>query len=107
MRYTIWREVALIYYRKVLAASLLGALAIAPSAWSQLKPEANPKNAVSVGSLLVRSQNLTEQINRAKSEGKDTSTAEAERAEAENAIQQGNNQAAVRHFQAGERALGM
>lgn len=94
-------------YRKLLAASLLGALTVASSAWSQLMPEANPKNTVSVGSLLVRSQDLTERIDRAKSQGKDTSTAEAERAKAENAMQQGNDQAALRHFQAGERALGM
>lgn len=94
-------------YRKLLAASLVAALAAAPSAWSQLTPEANPKNAASVGSLLVQSQDLTEGINRAKSRGKDTTAAEAERAEAESAIQQGNNQAAIRHFEAGERALGM
>jgi hypothetical protein len=97
----------LINSRKLLAASFLGALTVASSAWSQLTPEANPKNTVSVGSLLVRSQDLTERIDRAKSQGKDTSTAEAERAEAEKAIQQGNDQAALRHFQAGERALGM
>jgi hypothetical protein len=95
-----------------LAASLVAALAAAPSAWSQLTPEANPKNAASVESLLVQSQDLTEGINRAKSQGKDTAAAEAERAEAERAeaeiaIQHGNDQAALRHFQAGGRALGM
>ena len=70
-------------------------------------PQANPKNAASVGSLLVRSQDLTAEIDRAKSQGKNTSAAEAERTEAENAIQQGNDQAALRHFQAAERDLRM
>lgn len=100
-------EAALMNYRKVLAMSLLGVLAVAPSAWSQLMPQANPKNAASVGSLLVRSQDLTAEIDRAKSQGKNTNAAEAERAEAESAIQQGNDQAALRHFEAAERALGM
>lgn len=94
-------------YRKVLAASLLGVLAVTASARSQLMPEANPRNATSVGSLLVRSQDLTEKIDHARSQGKDTRTAEAERTQAENAMQHGNDQAALRHFQAGEQALGM
>jgi hypothetical protein len=94
-------------YGKVLATSLFGLLLVAPSAWSQLVPQANPQNTASVGSLLVRSQHITEEIDRAKSQGKNTSAAEAERGEAERAIQQGNNKAALRHFDAAERALGM
>jgi len=90
---------------RVLAASLLVALAVAPSAWSQLMPERNPENATSPESLLVQSQDLTEKINSAKSQGRDISRAKAERAEAEKAMQQGNDQEALHHFQAGERAL--
>jgi len=92
-------------YRKVLAASLLAAVAVAPSGWSQLIPEMNRKNAASAEALMLRSQELTEKINRAKSQGKDISTAEAERAEGGKAMQQGNDQGALRHFRAGERAL--
>jgi hypothetical protein len=92
-------------YRKALGACLIGILASSPSAWSQLKPEANPENSTSLGSLLVQSQHLTEHINRAKSQGRDTSSAEAERSQAEKAIQEGDDSAALRHFRAGERTL--
>jgi hypothetical protein len=90
---------------RVLAASLLVALAVAPSAWSQLMPERNPENATSSESLRAQSQALTEQINVAKSRGKDISKAQAERAEAEKAMQKGNDQEALDHFEAGEQAL--
>jgi hypothetical protein len=92
-------------YRKVLAASLFTALAFAPSAWSQLVPEMNPKNTTSAESLAAMSQDLTEKISKAKSQGRDVSAAVAERARGERAMQQGNDQEAVQHFQAGEQAL--
>jgi hypothetical protein len=70
-----------------------------------LIPERNPENATSSKSLLARAQDLTERINSAKSQGKDISRAQAERAEAEKAMQQGNDQEALDHFEAGEQAL--
>jgi hypothetical protein len=94
-------------YRKVLAASLFAGLAFATTAWSQLVPEMNPKNATSAESLAALSQDLTEKISKAESQGRDVSAAVTERAQGERAMQQGNDQEALRHFQAGEQALGM
>jgi hypothetical protein len=92
-------------YPKVLAASLVATLAVAPSAWSQLVPQMNTKNPTSAESLAALSQDLTEKINQAKSQGRDVSAPVAERAAGERALQQGNDKEALRHFQAGEQAL--
>jgi hypothetical protein len=93
-------------YLKVLAVSFVAALAVSPSAWSQLVPQMNSKNSTSAESLAALSQDLTEKINKAESQGRDVSAAAAERAAGEKAMQQGNDQEALRHFQAGEQALG-
>jgi hypothetical protein len=91
---------------RVLAASFAAALALAPSAWSQLVPQIDAKNPTSAESLAAMSQDLTERISKAKLQGADVSVAETERAQGERAIQQGNDHEALRHFQAGEQALG-
>jgi|SRR5580692_6664674 hypothetical protein len=93
-------------YREVLAVSLVATLAVPPSAWSQLVPQMNGKNSTSAESLAALSQDLTEKINKAESQGRDVSAAAAERTAGEKAMQQGNDQEALRHFQAGEQALG-
>ena len=67
-----------------------------PSLRARILPRAN---------LWLRSQNLTSNINKATSQGIDTSAAKAERAEGEKAMQQGNEREALRHFQAGEQSL--
>jgi hypothetical protein len=54
-------------YRKVFATGFVAALAVAPSAWSQLVPQMNPNNATSAESLAALSQDLTEKIGKAKS----------------------------------------
>ena len=92
-------------YRKVFAMGLVAALAVAPSAWGQLVPQMNPKNTTSAESLAALSQDLTEKISKAESQGRDVSAAAAERAQGERAMQQGNDQEAVQHFQKGEQAL--
>lgn len=90
---------------RAVAAGLLLVLTVALAVWGQLIPERNPENATSPKSLRAQPQDLTEKIDRAKSRGRDISRAEAERVEAEEAMQQGNDQEALHHFQAGERAL--
>ena len=62
-------------YRKVFAMGLVAALAVAPSAWSQLVPQMNPKNTTSAESLAALSQDLTEKISKAESQGRDVSAA--------------------------------
>lgn len=94
-------------YRNVYATTgLVVALAVAPSAWCQLVPRMNANNPTSAESLTALSQDLTEKISQAKSQGRDVSAAVAERALGERAMQQDNDQEAVRHFQSGEQALG-
>jgi hypothetical protein len=88
-------------------ASLIVVLSVASPAWSQLIPEKSPRNATLAESLVAQSQELTSKIAQARSQGKDTNVAEAERTEGERAMQQGNEREALRHFQAGEQALGM
>ena len=88
-------------------ASLIVVLSVASPAWNQLIPQKSPRNATSAESLVAQSQELTSKIAQARSQGKDTNVAEAERTEGEKAIQQGNEREALRHFQSGEQALGM
>ncbi len=97
------------------AAGLVAFLAIAPIGWAQLVPETNPKLAptrnpnhpTSGESLAAQAQDLTKKINEAKAQGRDTSQAAQEQAQGEKSMQQGNEQEALRHFQAGEQSLGM
>jgi hypothetical protein len=102
-------------YHIFLTVTILAVLAVASPGWTQQVPDANPKlaptinpkNPTSVESLAAYSQELTREISQAHARGKDTSAAEAERAQGERSMQQGNQREAVRHFQAGEQALGM
>jgi hypothetical protein len=99
----------------VLAATAFALVALAPAGWSQMLPEANPALAparnpnhpTSSESLAAQAQDLTRKINEAKAQGKDTSVASAEQSQGERSMQQGNGQEALRHFDAGEQALGM
>jgi hypothetical protein len=95
--------------------SALAFFALAPAGFSQLVPETNPQlapaknpnNPTSGESLAAQAQDLTKEIDQAKAQGKDTSVAAAEQARGEQSMQQGNQQEALRHFKAGEQALGM
>jgi|HubBroStandDraft_6_1064221.scaffolds.fasta_scaffold1302246_2 hypothetical protein len=92
---------------------VVGALLASSYGWGQSFPDTGPKlapkfeskNPTSSESLAAESQNLTSNINKATSQGIDTSAAKAERAEGEKAMQQGNEREALRHFQAGEQSL--
>jgi hypothetical protein len=98
----------------VLAATAVAFVALAPAGWSQMVPETNPALAparnpshpTSSESLAAQAQDLTKKINEAKAEGKDTTVASAEQSQGEKSMQQGNEQEALRHFDAGEQALG-
>lgn len=50
---------------------------------------------------------LTQEINKAKAQGKDVSAAEAHQKRGEKALESGNEAAAMRHFGQAERSLGM
>jgi hypothetical protein len=101
--------------RIALITGVVALLAFAPAGWSQMVPDANPRLAPSKStehptsseSLEAQAQDLTKKIDAAKAQGKDTTTATAEQTQAEKSMQQGNEQDALRHFQAGEQALGM
>ncbi|HEV3112828.1 MAG TPA: hypothetical protein VGY99_20265 [Candidatus Binataceae bacterium] len=103
------------YRITALAATAIALVALAPSGWSQMVPETNPALAparnpshpTSSESLAAQAQDLTKKINEAKAKGKDTSVASAEQSQGERSMQQGNEQEALRHFDAGEQALGM
>lgn len=98
----------------VLAAAAIGLVAMAPASWGQMVPETNPALAparnpshpTSSESLAAQAQDLTRKINEAKAQGKDTSAASAEQSKGEKSMQQGNEQEALQHFNAGEQALG-
>ena len=98
----------------LLAAAAIAFVAVAPAGWSQMVPETNPALAparnpnhpTSTESLAAQAQDLTKKINEAKAQGKDTSVASAEQSKGEKSMQQGNAQEALRHFDAGEQALG-
>jgi hypothetical protein len=102
-------------HRIALMSAVIALFAFAPAGWSQMVPDANPALApsksathpTSTESLAAQAQDLTKKIEQAKAQGKDTSAATAEQSQGEQAMQQGNQQEAVRHFQAGEQALGM
>jgi hypothetical protein len=99
----------------VLAATAIALAGLAPAGWSQMVPETNPALAparnpnhpTSSESLAAEAQDLTKKINEAKAQRKDTSVASAEQSHGERSLQQGNEQEALRHFDAGEQALGM
>jgi hypothetical protein len=96
-----------------LIASAIAFFVLAPVAWTQappdtnpaLAPTKNPSHPTSGESLEAHAQELTKEINQAKSDGRDTSVASKEQTEGERSMQQGKEQDALRHFQAGERAL--
>src|SRR6266478_4000784 len=98
----------------ILAASTITLLAFGPTGWSQFVPEMNPKlaptidpkHATSSESLLAEAQDLTKKISQAKAQGRDTSVAAEEQTLGERSMQEGKDQEALRHFQAGERAWG-
>jgi hypothetical protein len=100
-------------YRIIALASTVAFLALAPAGWSQMVPETNPAlaptknptNPTSSESLAAQAQDLTGKINQAKAQGKDTSVASAEQVEGEKSMQDGHEQDALKHFEAGERAL--
>jgi hypothetical protein len=100
--------------RIMLATSAVAILVLAPVSWSQVAPETPPvlaptrshEHPTSAESLLAQAQELTKQISQAKAQGKDTRVAEKEQTRGEKAMQQGKEQEALRHFQAGERDLG-
>jgi hypothetical protein len=102
-------------YRLSLAAAVLALFAFAPVGFSQTAPETgaalaptrNPKHPTSGESLAAQAQDLTRKIQEARAQGRDTSTAASEQAKGEQAMQSGNSQEALRHFEAGEQALGM
>lgn len=97
----------------VLFASGIALSLLAPSAWTQTVPDTNlalaptisPSHPTSSESLAPEAQELTKDISQAKSEGKDTHVASEEQAEGERSMQEGKEQEALRHFEAGERAL--
>ncbi len=100
-------------YAMTLAAGIAAFLATAPAGWSQIAPDNNPKltptrsstHPTSSESLAAQAQDLTEKINQARSQGKDTSIAASEQSQGEQAMQQGKEREALKHFQAGEQAL--
>jgi hypothetical protein len=102
-------------HRAVLTATAVAFLALAPASWSQMLPETNPALAPTMNpqhptsgeSLAAQAQDLTKKINQAKEQGRDTSVAAAEQAKGEQSMQEGHERDALKHFQAGEQALGM
>jgi hypothetical protein len=102
-------------HRLALITGVVALLAFAPMGWSQMVPDANPKlapskskqNPTSSESLEAQAQDLTKKIDAAKAQGRDTSAASAEQTQGEKSMQDGHEQQALRHFKAGEQALGM
>jgi hypothetical protein len=101
--------------RIALAAAVLAFFAFLPVGFAQtaaesgtaLAPTRNPEHPTSSESLAAQAQDLTRKIQEARAQGRDTSTAASEQAKGEQAMQSGNSQEALRHFEAGEQALGM
>jgi len=104
MRYSILLIVSMVTYFALAPAALTQ---LVPETNPQLAPTKNPNNPTSGESLAAQAQELTKEINEAKAQGKNTSVASAERAQGEQSMQEGNDQEALGHSKAGERALGM
>jgi hypothetical protein len=110
-------------YRAALPATVLALFVLAPVGFSQTAPETggaqtapetsgalaptrNPQHPTSGESLAAQAQDLTKKIQEAKAQGRDTSAALSEQSQGEQAMQKGDSQEALRHFEAGEHDLG-
>lgn len=71
-----------------------------------LAPTRNPQHPTSGESLAAQAQDLTKKIQEAKAQGRDTTAAASEQSQGEQAMQKGDSQEALRHFEAGEHDLG-
>ena len=89
----------------ILTAGASGWTQLPPDASPKLAPTLNPKHPTSVESLNAYAQDLTKKIKEAQAQGKDTSVAETERLDAEKSMQHGDQEGALRHFEAGEKVL--
>ncbi len=89
----------------LVAFAPIGSAQTSSGANGALAPTRNPQHPTSSESLQAQAQDLTRKIQEAKTQGRDTNAAASEQAKGEQAMQQGNSEEALHHFEAGEHDL--